>query len=447
MTEMNTPVKQLGYHLSRNVLSTITPPIPTAYHWATTYSPTLTRPLLDMSQGVPRVPPPISLQSALGKAASSPQSFGYVRWDGEPALRAALVEEMKSVYGRNGQGVDVNADDVALTAGCNLAFVASVMCVAQAGDEVILPVPWYFNHEMTLNLLGITPIPLPTLPQDGFSPSVEKCKELITPRTRAIVLVTPNNPTGAIYPPSLLASFHALAQSHNLPLIIDETYRDFLDPTSGAPHTLFVPSSASESSWRSTLIHLFSFSKAYALPGHRLGAIISSPALLQECRKVLDTLQICAPRPIQLALAPLLPSLRGFVNETAESVRARHVIFRENLPKKWKIGAQGGYFAFVRHPFPRVRGEVVSKRLAQERGVVSLPGEFFRPAAAQVADGEGGVDAGQGWKQDSTPVSEEHRWIRFSVANVDDESVRRVCERLGSVTGSLGGMLRGRLGL
>ncbi|KAF8991251.1 pyridoxal phosphate-dependent transferase, partial [Cyathus striatus] len=317
MAEMNTPVKQLGYRLSRNVLSTITPPIPTAYHWATTYSPTPTRPLLDMSQGVPGVPPPISLQSALGKAASSPQSFGYVRWDGEPALRAALVEEMKGVYGRNGQGVDVNADDVALTAGCNLAFVASVMCVAQAGDEVILPVPWYFNHELTpfkddAKFARNITRPTPHSPTRWILPSVEKCKELITPRTRAIVLVTPNNPTK-----------HT---GTSLTLLPDTTYP-------------LVPSSTSESSWRSTLIHLFSFSKA---------GIVSSPSLLQEA-KGLDTLQICAPRPIQLALSTPSTFPRGFVNETAESVRARHVILRE-LAYEVEIGAQGGYFAFVRHP-------------------------------------------------------------------------------------------------
>ena len=93
------------------------------------------------------MPPPEHVQTALGAAASSPASFGYVRWDGEPTLREALIREMKGVYGRNlgksvGPEVDVHPDDVALTAGCNLAFVAAIMTLADAGDEVILPVPW-----------------------------------------------------------------------------------------------------------------------------------------------------------------------------------------------------------------------------------------------------------------------------------------------------------------
>lgn len=92
-----------------------------------------------MSQGAPGIPPPKCVQDALAIASSSPGSFGYSGWDGELDMRKALVEEMKCVY-----GIDANlsVDDVALTAGCNLAFVAAVMALADAGDEVVLPVPW-----------------------------------------------------------------------------------------------------------------------------------------------------------------------------------------------------------------------------------------------------------------------------------------------------------------
>jgi aspartate/methionine/tyrosine aminotransferase len=116
--------------------------IPQAYKWASLYVPTATRPLLDMSQGVPGIPAPQSLQRALGKASSDPSVFGYCLADGEPSLRSALVEEMKFVYGELS---DVTVEDVALTAGCNMAFVAAVMSLADAGDDVILPVPWYVS--------------------------------------------------------------------------------------------------------------------------------------------------------------------------------------------------------------------------------------------------------------------------------------------------------------
>ncbi|KAF9055643.1 pyridoxal phosphate-dependent transferase [Panaeolus papilionaceus] len=452
----------LGFRLSRGALTTAPPPIPKAYEWASQYVPKPNRPLLDMSQGVPGVPPPPIVQSALGAAASSPASFGYSRWDGEPALRKALANEIRYVYGAEAdRDVDVTEDDVAFTAGCNLAFVASAMCVADAGDEIILPVPWYFNHQMTLNMLGIHTVGLPTRAETGFVPSVDECRQLITPKTRAIVLISPNNPTGAVYPPPLISSFADLAREKGVALIMDETYRDFLvnpsDPTQLAPppHSLFSSSSSSpNSSWRSTFIHLFSFSKSYCLPGHRLGLIIASPQLLQNIKSILDTLQICSPRPIQQALAPLLVELRPFIREQGLNVDARHRLFRDNLTKeeggrgskgKWKVGAQGGYFAFVKHPFRRVGAEDVSRRLAKEVGVVCLPGTFFGPSSSSPLFSVSAANTSIGETQEewavcerSEDVDEDERWIRFSVANVDDARVRGVCERLRECVGEFG---------
>lgn len=314
---------------------------------------------------------------------------------------------MKHVYGT---AADVEMEDVALTAGCNMAFVATVMSLADAGDEIVLPVPWYFNHQMDLTLLGIKPIPLQTLPEDGFTPSVERCRSLITSKTKAIALVSPNNPTGATYSPSLLASFANLAKEHNIALIVDETYRDFI--LTGPPHSLFTTSPTF--SWRNHFIHLFSFSKSYCVPGHRLGVIIASPVLLKQIKTVLDCLQICAPRPLQIALAPLLPTIRPFIRDTAQAISHRHAVFKETLPKTWKVGSQGGYYAFVKHPFAGVSSLEVSRRLAEEIGVVTLPSAFF--------DEEGG--------ETEEDAGDKKRWVRFSVANVDDEKVRQVCERL-----------------
>lgn len=271
-------------------------------------------------------------------------------------------------------------------------------------------------------MLGIKPTELPTLPEDGFLPSVEKAKSLITPRTKAIALVSPNNPTGAVYPPSLIASFFSLAQESRIALIIDETYRDFVT-TGQPPHALFSP----EVEWRSTLIHLFSFSKSYCMPGHRLGAIVASPEVLSSTKKVLDCLQICAPRPVQMALASMLGTegVRGFVKDNASVIAKRHELFRQLLPRGWEIGSQGGYFAFVRHPWEGMESEEVCRRLAEEVGVVTLPAAFF--TSSKEASGEGEeVQQEQGENQ-----ADYGQWIRFSVGNVDDESVKKVCERLG----------------
>lgn len=148
----------LGFRLSRQVTSTLSPPcvnffflillniplksvhrIPQAYKWAESYIPSNERRLLDMSQGVPGIAPPEDLLSAVSIAAASPSSCGYCPVSGEPLLRRALAEEMKEVYGRE---ADVTAKDIVLTTGCNMAFVVTIMSLADAGDEVILPVPW-----------------------------------------------------------------------------------------------------------------------------------------------------------------------------------------------------------------------------------------------------------------------------------------------------------------
>ncbi|KZT02371.1 PLP-dependent transferase [Laetiporus sulphureus 93-53] len=396
-------MSSLAFRLSRGIENTSCPPIPQAYKWAAEYVPTPGRPLLDMSQGVPGTPPPKPVLDALATASSDPASCGYVPNVGELSLRKAVVEEMKHGYGED---TDVTPDDIAITAGCNLAFVAVAMTLADAGDEIILPIPWYFNHEMTLTTLNIKPVILPTRSEEGFMPSPERCASLITPKTKAIILVSPNNPTGAVYSPARIYEFAQLARKHNVALVIDETYRDFI--TTGVPHFLFQHTPNWD--WRTTFIHLYSFSKAYCIPGHRLGMLCASPVLIPHICTALDSLQICAPRPPQLALAPLLPTLRPFVQETAHAIAHRHTLFRAVLPKNWKIGSQGGYYAFVRHPFVGMDSTDVCKRLAREMGVVCLPATFFEPKRE--------------------PGAELERWIRFSVANVNDEKVKLVCERL-----------------
>ena len=207
-----------------------------------------------------------------------------------------------------------------------------------------------------------------------------------------------------------------MARERNIALVVDETYRDFI--TAGVPHHLFSSTGPGSDlpadwAWRDTFIHLFSFSKSYCIPGHRLGLICASPDLIPSINTALDSLQICAPRPPQVVRAPLVPALRPFVRATAEAVAHRHTLFRAKLPPRWKIWSQGGYYAFVRHPFAGVHANEVCQRLAQEIGVVTLPAGFFGPKG-----------------EENATVMDEDRWVRFSVANVDDTKVELVCARL-----------------
>src|SRR5262249_1960732 len=136
---------------------------------------------------------------------------------------------------------------------------------------------------------------LPFRADRGGVPDPVEAAALITGGTRAIVLVTPNNPTGAVYPPDVIAAFYRLAQARGLALVLDETYRDFL-PADGAPHDLFRDPAGPE-----TLVHLYSFSKVFCLTGYRVGAVICGRKLGAEIAKAMDPVAICAPRIGQVA--------------------------------------------------------------------------------------------------------------------------------------------------
>ncbi|CAE6492239.1 unnamed protein product [Rhizoctonia solani] len=419
--------RNVAYRIPGIIKATSMPPIPMASRWGSEYKNPGSKPLINLSQGVPGEQPHPSLIERLSKAVLTPTAqngdttvsggsdsaaYGNVR--GDVAMRTALVEEMRHVYGgKDKLHVDVQLEDVALSAGCNMAFMAAAMVVAERGDEVILPVPWYFNHEMTLRILGIEPVALPVSIEAGFLPNVEHAESLITSRTKAIALVSPNNPSGVTYPASTFREFADLAFKHNIALILDETYRDFVTP--GPPHDLFTPKE--NWSWRSNVIHLFSFSKSYRVPGHRLGALVADKSVIEETEKVLDCMQICPARPLQLALAPLLPSLRQDLAEQSAKLSKRHEIFRNALEGSgWEIGASGAYFAIVKHPFKGVSGVEVCKRLATERGVVLLPLANFAPQGDLAWD----------------------NWLRVSVANVGEEALREAATRIRESGKALG---------
>jgi aspartate/methionine/tyrosine aminotransferase len=344
------------------------PPIPEAQGWTRAYEGGC-GPLIDLSQAVPADPPPPALLDRLAAATASPEAARYGPILGDDGLRRALAADVSALY-----GAEVGAEQVAITAGCNMGFIVAALLVAQAGEAVLLPTPWYFNHEMSLAMLGIEARPLPCRPEQGFIPDPDEAAALIDGRVRALVLVTPNNPTGAVYPPETIARFGSLCRERGVTLIIDETYRDFRPPVSGAPHGLLAAGP-------DHVIQLYSFSKAYCIPGHRTGAVLASPALIEGVGKILDNLQICAPRLAQLALPEVIPALAAWRGANAAAMAERAEAFRAALRAApgWRLDSIGAYFAYLAHPFAGRPARAVAEALARERGVVALPGSFFGP--------------------------------------------------------------------
>jgi aspartate/methionine/tyrosine aminotransferase len=379
------------------VADTGTPPIPEAQAWTARYGGAH-GPLINMSQAVPGHPPHPDFMRKLVEAAGAVDATRYGPITGDADLREAYAAHLCALYGG-----DMGAADVAVTAGCNMAFVAVLMLLAKAGDAVLLPSPWYFNHAMTARMLGIEARALPCDPETGFVPDPEEAKHLIDGATRAIVLVTPNNPTGAVYPDRVIQVFADVCRRRGLWLVVDETYRDFLPPSLERSHGLFM------GDWRGHVIQLYSFSKAYCIPGYRLGAVAADAPVIGELSKILDCVQICPPRAGQRAAAWGIGALGQWREENRREMHRRAKAFRRALGQSpdWRVDSVGAYFAYVRHPFEGRTAAAVAERLAVERGVLGLPGSWFGPG------------------QDTH--------LRLAFGNVDAEVIAGLAERLRAV--------------
>ncbi len=352
-----------------NIRKLDVPPIPRIQRAARDYAGPREE-IIDLSQAVPGYPAPDSLMKALGTAASDPACLGYGPIEGEPAFRRAYAADLQRTHGGS-----VSSDNILITAGCNQAFVTAALSVAAPGQSILLITPWYFNHQSTLSMFGIETACMSVDASTGFLPEPDKVAAAIGPDVRALAIVSPNNPTGAVYPAPLIRELYDLCVSRGIWLILDETYQDFLPAGHGPAHDLF------EDGNFESLIGLSSFSKSFCIPGHRLGAVVAAPALIGQMSKIMDNLQICAPRAAQVALAECLPALDDWRAGNRLEINQRAVALREALSTlpNWRIDAMGAYFAYVRHPWPEHSSIDVAERLAREKGIITLPGAFFGP--------------------------------------------------------------------
>ncbi|WP_305971368.1 MULTISPECIES: aminotransferase [unclassified Mameliella] len=385
--------------------ATFFPPIPEAQRWLKGMDFPPERPLINLSQAAPADPPPAPMRAAMAEMLEDPASHLYGPVLGLPALREALAEDWARQYGGT-----VAAAQVGITAGCNQAFAATIAATCGEGDEVILPVPWYFNHKMWLDMSGVHAVPL-TCGKD-LVPDPEAARALITPRTRAIALVTPNNPCGVEYPAEVLERFYDLCAEAGIRLIVDETYRDF-DSRSGAPHGLLA-----RKGWDSVLVQLYSFSKAYRLTGHRVGAVIGQPELLHQIEKFQDTVAICAPSLGQRAALWGIENLGQWkAEQRAEILDRRAAIedcFAPLAARGWRLLGCGAYFAYIEHPFAE-GSATLAPRLVREAGVLILPATMFTPEGDPSGD----------------------RQFRVAFANTDRAGIAEFARRLAQVDGPL----------
>ncbi len=325
------------------------------------------RPLLDLSQAAPGYAPAPVVTDRIAEAARQPATSRYTPAAGLPELREAFAEDLRRSYAAS----DIAAVDVTITAGCNQAFCAVVNALAEPGDSVILATPFYFNHDMWLQAEGIGIRHLSST--DDLLPDLDHAATLIDDTTRAIVLVSPGNPTGVTIPPDLIADFAELAAEHRIALVLDETYRTFR-PTEAPAHAVF-----DNPSWRDTLISLHSFSKDLAIPGYRIGAIVSGADLQREALKILDCVAISAPRIGQEAVITGLHHAGGWRREQAQRIarlQEHFVTTMAGCPGGFELVTSGAYFGWIRAGGGRSTDETV-RRLIVEFDTLVIPGTAF----------------------------------------------------------------------
>jgi len=325
-------------------------------------------------------PPPVrqALQVALQAADADPEQAArldrYGPVEGDPALIAAIANELGGRW-----GLDLAGSSLLVTAGSNMAFNALAQVICDPGDEVILPAPYYFNHVMAVQLAGGRPV----TPAAGLIPDPALLAAAITPRTRAIVTISPNNPSGVVIPRAVLVEINDLCARHGLLHISDEAYAAFVH--GDVPH--WSPGAAPGAGAHT--ITLQSLSKSHGMAGWRLGYAAVPTPLMAALAKVQDTILICPPRLVQQAAIAALSGCSPWLEERLTTLRQRRRQLLDTLQSARGQGLcahlladpDGAFYALLAVKTDH-SGEALVEHLILEHGVAALPGESFGLAAS-----------------------------------------------------------------
>ena len=329
------------------------------------------RELIDLCQAVPDYAPAPELTEHLCRLLGDPQVSKYSPDEGLPEVREAVC----NYYGRK-YGAQLSPDNFCLTIGASQAFWLAIVTLCRAGDEIVVQAPYYFDHAMALDILGIKGVYAPFVEADGGLPNPATVESLITDRTRAVLVVSPSNPTGAIVSPETIRALFEIARRNNIALILDETYNEFI-PGGVRPHALF-----SDPAWGDHFVQIASFGKTFALTGYRAGMLAASGRFIHHALKAQDTMAVCQPRITQQAVKFGVERLDKWVTANRNMMSRRHDLFRSEFMQsgnRFRLTASGAFFAWVRHPFSDCSGRQVAKRLVDEAAILCLPGEVFGP--------------------------------------------------------------------
>lgn len=326
---------------------------------------------ISLGQGVVNYGPPPEALAKLPELMADSQLNKYQGVMGMPPLIEALTQKLLQ-----DNGIAVGADSqIMVTAGSNMAFLNCVLAISDPGDEFILPMPYYFNQEMAIRMCGCVPVCVPT--GDDWSLDVQAIAGAITPRTRAIITVSPNNPTGAVYSEVSLTAINQLCADKGLYHFCDEAYEYFT--YEGQTH--FSPASLPDAAKHT--LSFYSMSKNFGMASWRIGYVVYPSHLHDSLNKIQDTNLICAPVPSQLLALEMLKSGRPWVEPKVQALSAvRHDVYAalRTLGDLVQFPDTAGAF-YVLMKLPALPADTnplaFNQSMAAKHKVVTIPGFAF----------------------------------------------------------------------
>ena len=323
---------------------------------------------ISLGQGVVGYPPPAAVREALDRFLADPANHKYASVYGIPALRERIAAKLARE-----NGITIGDEhELMVSAGGNMAFVNALLAVCDEGDEVVLMSPYYFNHEMAVTMAGCRPVVVAT--DSDFQLDLEAVADAITDHTRAVVTISPNNPSGAVYPEADLRKLNRLCAERGVYHVHDEAYEYFL--YDGAEH--FSPGSLPDAGEHT--ISLFSLSKAYGFASWRVGYLRLPAHLTDAAAKIQDTIAICPPIVSQFAACAALDAGADYCRGHLPGIAKRRSAVLQALgglaPQVEVPATRGAFYVLARLATDADSVEVAS-RLIAEHGVAAVPGAAF----------------------------------------------------------------------
>ncbi len=323
--------------------------------------------VIALGRGDPDFHTPKHVVEAAKKALDNNQHH-YTGPTGLPPLRQAICDNLRAEY-----GLDYAADEIIVTAGVQESIMLSMLGLVQAGDEVLITSPRFTTYDTAVHLCGGVPVPVPTYQKDDFALDVAEIEARITHKTRMFVLVSPNNPTGAVTPPDVIRKIADLAIKHDLIIIADEIYAALIYP----PHEHL--SLARLPGMKERTITLNGFSKTYAMTGWRVGYMAAPADFVEKLTEPRHTLSINTCTVSQHAALAALTGPQDEMQATFKAYGERRDYLMTALTEAGlSFGAPGGaFYVYTNISATGMKAKPFCETLLRDTGVMLFPGDMF----------------------------------------------------------------------